>query len=211
MGRVIRVLLISNQTLVREGLKLLLEREKEFTVAGEVSCGSDVFSIIGSICPDVILLDLLDVNGFNLCQRLAQEHPEIPVIILSASFEECVVLECIKAGAKGYILKNAEPSELIEAIKAVYCGATILDWRVTPYMIKFFRNFKENPNLISILTEEERKIICLVTQGLTNKEIAERLFLSPNTIKYHIRNIMRKLNVNRRAELAFKASKLLLD
>jgi two-component system NarL family response regulator len=205
----IRILLVDDHTVVRQGLRSLLELEPDFSVVGEASCGSEALPLVEHTRPDIILLDLRlpDQNGIEVCRRLSREHPDIPVIILSAFSYEQDVLDCIDAGAKGYVLKDVDVFELTRAIRAVHRGESVLDPRVTRAVLERFRQAGRGVETPVQLTEQEKEIVRLVAQGLTNKEIARRLFLSPNTVKFHISNIMRKLDVKRRAEIAYRASK----
>ncbi|MGQ9516577.1 MAG: response regulator [Anaerolineae bacterium] len=205
----IRILLVDDHTVVRRGIRSLLELEPDLSVVGEAACGVEAFPLIERSRPDIILLDLRlpDMNGIEVCRRLTQEHPDIPVIILSAFSYEQDVLDCIEAGAKGYVLKDVDVFELIRAIRAVQRGESVLDPRVTRAVMEHFRQAGRTAEPAGALTEQEKEIIRLIAQGLTNKEIARKLFLSPNTVKFHISNIMRKLDVRRRTEIAFRASK----
>lgn len=204
----VRILLVDDHTVVRQGLRSLLELEPDFTVVGEASCGAEALPLVEHARPDIILLDLRlpDLNGIEVCRRLTQKYPDIPVIILSAFSYDQDVLDCIEAGAKGYVLKDVDVFELTRAIRAVHRGESVLDPRVTRAVMERFRQAGKETESAGALTEQEKEIIRLVAQGLTNKEIARRLFLSPNTVKFHISNIMRKLDVKRRAEIAFRAS-----
>lgn len=205
----IRILLVDDHTVVRQGIRSLLELEPDLSVVGEAACGAEAFPLIERTRPDIILLDLRlpDMNGVEVCRRLTQEHPDIPVIILSAFSYEQDVLDCIDAGARGYVLKDVDVLGLTRAIRAVQRGESVLDSRVTRAVMEHFRRAGRTAEPAGVLTEQEKEIIRLIAQGLTNKEIARKLFLSPNTVKFHISNIMRKLDVRRRTEIAFRASK----
>lgn len=205
----IRILLVDDHTVVRQGIRSLLELEPDLSVVGEAACGAEAFPLIERTRPDIILLDLRlpDMNGVEVCRRLTQEHPDIPVIILSAFSYEQDVLDCIDAGARGYVLKDVDVLGLTRAIRAVQRGESVLDSRVTRAVMEHFRRAGRTAEPAGVLTEQEKEIIRLIAQGLTNKEIARKLFLSPNTVKFHISNIMRKLGVRRRTEIAFRASK----
>lgn len=203
----ISIMIVDDHEIVREGLKLTLQGESDFRVIGEASNGADLFKLVETSQPDVILLDerMPQERGIDICKILTRHQPDIKIIILTAYAEqEESIVQAMMAGAKGFLIKNVEISELKRAIRAVVRGETVLDSQMAECVVK---KLKEAPNrdyTPFVLTEQQRAIAELVAQGLTNREIAEQIFLSENTIKFHIQNIMRKLEVHNRIALVAK-------
>ncbi|OGO43775.1 MAG: hypothetical protein A2Z04_04860 [Chloroflexi bacterium RBG_16_57_9] len=204
----IRILLVDDHNVVRQGLRSLLELQPDLQVVAAAGSGTEALKLIDAVRPDIVLLDLklADINGAEVCRLAVAEHPELPVIILTAFSDDQEVLDCIDAGAKGYVLKDVDVFELTRTIRAIHRGESVLDPKVTRAVMQRARRNADVAEPQIVLTEQETSIIRLMATGLTNKEIGQRLFLSPNTIKFHISKIMRKLQVKRRAEVVFKAS-----
>jgi DNA-binding NarL/FixJ family response regulator len=204
----IRILMVDDHRVMRQGLRSLLELEPDLKVIAEAGTGAEALALIEQIKPDIVLLDLKlpDISGAEVCRRATERHPNLAILILTAISSGQEVLECVEAGAKGYVLKDVDAVELTRTIRAIRRGESVLDPKVTQAVMQRVRRpSKEDPSAI-MLTDQEREIVRLIAQGLTNKEIGERLFLSPNTIKFHISDIMQKLKVKRRAEVVFKAT-----
>ncbi len=204
----IRILVVDDHKIVRQGLCSLLELEPDLQVAGEAGTGAEALALLDTLHPDILLLDLrlADLSGVQVCRQATAKYPQLAVLILTAISSGPEVLECIEAGAKGYVLKDVDMSELIRTIRAVHRGESVLDPKVTAAVLERVRQARRGNNLEGTLTEQEQEIVRLMAQGLTNKEIGQRLFLSPNTIKTHISEIMHKLGVKRRAEVVFRAT-----
>lgn len=209
--RPIRLLLLNEHCIIREGIKTLLEQEDGLEIVAEAGSGWQALQLVNALNPDVVLLDvqLTDMSGDELCRQLALRHPHIHAIILTASPNDEKVLQCIQAGAEAYVFKNSDVADLIDTIKRVCRGNGLEKANMAGAWTGCRADEApcQQEKCLSHLTSQEITIIKLVSAGLTNKEIAQRLFLSPNTVKYHISNIMRKLDVKRRAEIAFKASR----
>lgn len=201
------MIIVDDQEIVREGLKLTLQCEPGFNIIGEAANGNELIKLLENVRPDVILLDdrMPQENGIDICKRLMRRYPDIRIIILTAYAEqEDSIVRAVIAGAKGFLIKNVRIAELKRSIRAVARGETILDSQVAEYLIDKVKEIPQTDAKCSQLTKQQLTIAKLVAKGLTNKEIAENLFLSENTIKFHIQNIMRKMKVHNRVGLATK-------
>ena len=204
----IRILIVDDHRVVRQGIRSLLELETDFNIVAEAGTGAEALNLIDQLRPDMVLLDLKlsDISGTEVCRRATALYPGIAILILTAISSGHEVLECIDAGAKGYVLKDVDVYELARTIRAVHRGEAVLDSKVTQAVLQRVRRSPKGLMPAVALTEQEREIVQLIAQGLTNKEIGERLFMSPSTVKFHLSNLMQKLGVKRRAEVAFKAA-----
>ncbi len=204
----IRILMVDDHRVMRQGLRSLLELEPDLKVVAEAGMGVEALALIEQVKPDIMLLDLKlpDISGAEVCRRATALYPDLAILILTAISSGQEVLECVDAGAKGYMLKDVDVIELTRTIRAICRGESVLDPKVTQAVLQRARRSSKETSSAIILTEQEREIIRLIAQGLTNKEIGEKLFLSPNTVKFHISDIMQKLMVKRRAEVVFKAT-----
>lgn len=200
----IRVLIVDDHNIVRDGLKLILGLDDRIEVCGEAKGLQETIDIIPRTQPDVILLDfkLPDGDGVNGCLNIKSRFPKVKIIILTAYSQEHLVMETIRAGASGYLLKNIKSTELINSIVKVYEGDSVLDTSVT---VGVFNNIAQNPksNLLeNKLSARETYILQMVSLGKSNKEIAEALAISEKTVRNYISNIFKKLNVSNRTEAA---------
>ncbi len=204
----IRILLVDDHKVVRQGLCSLLELEPDLQVAGEASTGTEALTLLETVQPDLLLLDLRlpDLGGAQVCRQAIALYPHLAVLILTAISSGEDVLDCIEAGAKGYVLKDVDVSELIRTIRTVARGESVLDPQVTEAVLERVRRAGKGTTQEGTLTGQEQEIVRLMARGLTNKEIGQQLFLSPNTIKVHITEIMRKLNVKHRVEVVLRAT-----
>ena len=202
MEKKIRILIVDDHSIVRDGLRLILELDDRLEVCGEAKGLQETMSIIPKTLPDVILLDfkLPDGDGVNGCICIKSRFPKIKIIILTAYSQEHLVMETIRAGATGYLLKNIKSKELIESILKVYEGDSVLDPSVTEGVFNNITNQK--PNLENKLSCKETYILQMVSLGKSNKEIAEALTISEKTVRNYISNIFKKLNVSNRTEAA---------
>ncbi|MFQ5926544.1 MAG: response regulator [Terriglobia bacterium] len=205
----IRVLIADDHAIFREGLRKLLEAEDDITVVGEARTGSECMVLVEKLKPSVVLLDLKmpDKDGLAVLAELAAQKSPAKVLVLTASEDERDFVEAVKRGARGIVLKQAASELLLEGIRKVQRGEVWIDQRVTTEVMKAMAETpgrgvrREKP----LLSEREREVVCRVAQGLRNKEIAEKLFISEQTVKNHLHNIFDKLGVSDRLELALYA------
>jgi len=206
----IRILLADDHTVVRRGLRLLLDGQAEFSVVAEAADGKQAVDAAEACRPDVAVLDIgmPKLNGIEAAQRILAAVPSAEIVILSMHSDEGYVLRALKAGAKGYLLKDAAEGDLIEAIKAVTRGKTFFSAEITKMLAEdYVREIRARGSSDSyeLLTPREREILQLLAEGKSNKEIAGLLNLSLYTVETHRRNLQDKLNVHSFAELILYA------
>lgn len=200
-----RVLLVDDHDVVREGLRALLRRRDELVVAGEADSVASAIEAARATQPDVVIMDvrLPDGTGVQACREIRAERPNTKVIMLTSYADDEAVLASIMAGASGYLLKQTRGQDLLDAIGRVLRGESLLDPVVTSRVLERVRSVGQGkPDELSLLSEQERKILDLIAQGKTNKEIAEDVFLSDKTVKNYVSSILSKLDLRRRSEAA---------
>jgi two-component system response regulator DevR len=207
---VIRIAIVDDHEIVREGLKSILQSEPDFEVVAAASTADDLSALVDHSLPDVVLLDarLPGTSGPEACRRLAGSHPEVAVLIVSTYAEEHLVDECIKAGAKGYVIKDIEQFSLKESIRAVHAGGGAVSPSVAAKVLDRLRSHELAPTSERPvpLSDTQLEIVRLISSGLSNREIATRVHLSENTVKSHVQEVFRKLGVDNRVEAAVRAS-----
>jgi DNA-binding NarL/FixJ family response regulator len=205
----IRVLIVDDHEMVREGLMAMLRPEHDIDVVGQTGSGAAVVDLVESTRPDVVLLDarLPDVSGVEVCRRLSQSHPDVAVVILTTYTDPDLVQECIQAGARGYVVKDVERFSLKESLRAVYRGQAVLAPQVAGHVIDRARTPQQDGSRRSALSASQVAILRLISRGHSNREIAAEVHLSENTVKTHIQEIFRKLGVRNRVEAAILAGK----
>jgi DNA-binding NarL/FixJ family response regulator len=206
----LRVLIADDHTLFREGMRQLLEMERDIEVIGEASDGIEVLAQARDLQPDVILMDINMpvVNGVTAISQILAERPEIGIIVLTMFKEDQYVFDAMRADARGYLLKDAKPSDLIFAIRMVARGASLIDPRMTTTVLKEFRRLAsqvEPDQGVGGLTPKELEILKLLATGLSNKEIGRRLCLAEKTVKNYLSTIFQKLQINDRVQAAIYA------
>jgi two-component system, NarL family, response regulator NreC len=208
--RKIRIVLVDDHELMRSGLRVLMEQQPDLTVVGEASDGRDAVALVASRKPDVLVMDIgmPSLNGIEAAAQITQSHPEVSIVMLSMHSDESYVLRALKAGAKGYLLKDSAEADLIRAVRAVAEGKSFFSPAVSKvllddYVRKLKRSGTEDP--YDLLTPREREILQLVAEGKSNKEIAQLLNLSVYTVETHRSNIMEKLNLHGVPELILYA------
>lgn len=211
----IRLLLVDDQRLMREGLRTLLELEDGFAVVGEAADGEAAQAAYDALRPDVVLMDIRMpvMDGVEATRRLRARWPDAHVIILTTFDDDEYVFEGLRAGAQGYLLKAVSGDELAHAIRTVAAGGALIDPSVTRKVVAEFARLSlptrlAADQLLEPLSEREREVLALVAKGLSNREIAERLFLAEGTVKNYVTNILGKIGVRDRTQAALRAQQL---
>jgi DNA-binding NarL/FixJ family response regulator len=208
---VVRVVLVDDHEVVRRGVRDLLTLEADIDVVGEASNVAEAMARILALRPDVAVLDvrLPDGNGVVLCRDLKSAMPELNVLMLTSFSDDDALFDAIMAGASGYVLKHIGGGDLVDAIRRVGRGGSLLDPAVTARVLERLRTPpKEDPALES-LTDQERRILDLVAEGLTNRQIAERMFLAEKTVKNYVSSLLAKLGLERRTQAAVYGARIL--
>jgi two-component system response regulator DevR len=208
----IRVFLLDDHEIVRRGLRDLFEAEADFVVVGESGSAVEAQSRIPALRPDVAVLDgrLPDGSGVEVCRSIRSVDPAIQALILTSYDDDEALFAAIMAGAAGYVLKQIGSTDLVDAVRRVASGQSLLDPVVTRRVLERLRSgASDAPDELAELTAQERKILGLIAEGLTNRQIAERIFLAEKTVKNYVSSILMKLGVERRTQAAVLASKLL--
>ena len=202
----VRVLIVDDHEVVRVGLRTLLSRPPSIEVVGEAATVNEAIEQTKSLLPDVVLLDvrLGDGNGFDACREIQKLEREVRVLVLTSFADDNVIVEAISAGADGYLLKEVNRDALVDAIHKVASGHSVLDPAVTGRVFGKVQSLMQNPsgNKLTLLSAQERKVLALVAEGKTNKEIAAVMGLSDKTIKNYFSNILDKLQMSRRSQAA---------
>ncbi|MCP9275711.1 MadR family response regulator transcription factor [Mycolicibacterium arenosum] len=207
--RCIRLVLVDDHAILRQGLRAVLEREDDLIVVGEASSEGEAEAVVRAMAPDVVLLDLKlstgsDFEGLSLCTKLSAAHPQLGLLVLTTFLDEDLVVRAVHAGARGYVVKDVDTTELVRAIRAVSTGESAFDARSAAAVVRSL-NGRNEPR--QQLTDRELEVLRLLATGSSNHEIGEKLYISATTAKFHVSNIMRKLEVSRRAEAVYAASK----
>jgi two-component system, NarL family, response regulator DevR len=207
----IRVFLLDDHELVRRGIRDLLEQEPDLQVVGEADTAQDGKARIPALRPHVAILDarLPDGSGIDVCRDIRSVDPSIRALILTSYDDDEALFAAIMAGAAGYLLKQVRGSDLVSAVRLVAGGQSLLDPAVTQRVIERIRQGPQQPDELKSLTNQEHRILELVAEGLTNRQIAERMYLAEKTVKNYVSSILAKLGLERRTQAAVFASKLL--
>jgi two-component system response regulator DevR len=206
----IRIVMVDDHEMVREGLRAMLAAESDFEVVGEAGSAEHLAELVDTTRPDVVLLDarLPGISGPEACRRLRESHPEMPVLIVSTYPDEDLVDECIRAGARGYVVKDIERFSLKQSIRAVHRGEAIIHSTVAGPLLERLRagpdvSRRAQPKL----SGSQREILRLMAEGLSNREIAGQVHLSEHTVKSHTQEIFQKLEVRNRVQAVLQASR----
>ncbi|BBY32659.1 DNA-binding response regulator [Mycolicibacter minnesotensis] len=206
----VTVFLVDDHEVVRRGLIDLLGADPELDVVGEAGSVAEALARIPALNPDVAVLDvrLPDGNGIELCRELLSRMPELRCLILTSFTSDEAMLDAILAGASGYIVKDIKGMELARAVKEVGAGRSLLDNRAAAALMSKLRGAAAKPDPLSGLSEQERKLLSLLAEGLTNKQIADRMFLAEKTVKNYVSRLLAKLGMERRTQAAVFATKI---
>ena len=207
----IRLLIIDDHEMVREGLKAMLTAEPDFEIVGDVANAEQAFELLEDLRPDVILLDvrLPGVSGIDVCRSVTERYPETAVIILTTFSDEALVAQSIHAGARGFIVKDIERFDLKRSIRAVARGEAVIDPKAAVAVLAELRRMpqvRQEPSP-ALLSSQQIVILRLVAQGLSSREIATQLYLSENTVKGYVQEILHRLSVKNRTEAVMVAVK----
>lgn len=205
----VRIVLVDDHAILRQGLRSVLERESDLEIVGEASSLAEALAVVAKVGPDIVLMDLKlsassDYEGLTLCGQLSSAHPGLGLLVLTTFLDDQLVVRAVHAGARGYVVKDVDTTELVRAIRAVSRGESAFDSRSASAVV---RSLNGQSSSKERLTDRELEVLRLLANGLSNIKIGERLFISPTTVKFHVSNIMRKLEVSRRAEAVYAASK----
>jgi two-component system, NarL family, response regulator DevR len=208
---VIRVFLLDDHEVVRRGLADLLQAEGDIEVVGESASAPEAARRIPALRPDVAVLDarLPDGNGIDVCRDVRAVDPSIKGLILTSYEDDEALFAAIMAGAAGYVLKQIRGTDLVDAVRRVAAGQSLLDPAVTQRVLERIRSGVEEPRELKSLTEQERRILEYVAEGLTNREIAGKMFLAEKTVKNYVSSLLAKLGLERRTQAAVLATRLL--
>ncbi|MEU5592847.1 response regulator transcription factor [Streptomyces sp. NPDC020298] len=207
----IRVFLLDDHEVVRRGVHDLLDDEPDITVVGEAAGVAQALARVPALRPQVAVLDvrLPDGDGVTVCRELRSRMPELACLMLTSFDDEEALLDSIMAGASGYVLKQIQGSDLVSAVRTVAAGQSLLDPSATARLMARLRQGEEpepEPDALPGLTEREREILALIGEGLTNRQIGQRLYLAEKTVKNHISRLLAKLGVERRVQAAVIAT-----
>jgi two-component system response regulator NreC len=206
----IRIVLADDHTVLRAGLRALLERHRSFEVIGEASDGRELLKVVDQLKPDVVVTDITmpQLNGTDATQQIVAQHPGVRVIVLSMHSDESYVLRALKAGARGYLVKESAEAELVNAIVTVHSGKAFFSPSVSALLVEdYVRQMRDRSieDSYDLLSSREREVLQLIAEGKINKEIANLLSVSVHTVETHRGNLLQKLNLHSVPELILYA------
>jgi two-component system response regulator DevR len=205
-----RVFLVDDHEIVRRGIADLLDDESDLQVCGEAASAAEALARIPATSPDVAVLDvrLPDGNGVELCRELRARMPELHCLMLTSFSDDEALLDAIMAGAAGFVLKQVLGHDLLAAIRTVASGQSLLDGRTTAALMNRLRRQRDDADPLRELSDQERTVLELIGDGLTNRQIAERMFLAEKTVKNYVSHLLAKLGMQRRTQVAVLATEL---
>lgn len=208
-GAAIRVLIVDDHAIVRQGLRALLESEDDINVTGEAGSVEEAIRRVGLDEPDLVLMDLQlpDGTGVDACREIRSRWPDTIVLILTSFADDQALYSAIMAGAAGYVLKRIQPDELLGGIRTAAAGGSLLDPTLVDMVFKRVRGEMTGDSLLDRLSGQELKIVDLIEQGLTNRQIASELNLAEKTVKNYVSNLLTKMGMSRRSEVAAYAAR----
>jgi DNA-binding NarL/FixJ family response regulator len=205
----ITVFLLDDHEVVRRGLRDLLESDGDIEVVGESGSAEEAIRRIPALRPDVAILDgrLPDGSGIDVCREIRSRDPHIAALVLTSYDDDEALFSAIMAGAAGYVLKQVRGRDLLDAVRRVAAGQSLLDPAVTQQVLNRLREGPKQDTALDALTEQERRVLELIGEGLTNRAIGERMFLAEKTVKNYVSSLLAKLGLERRTQAAVFASK----
>jgi len=200
----IRVMIVDDQKIFREGLKMIISQDVDIEVVGLCENGQEAVKMIPIYKPDIVLMDIQMpiMNGVEAVKRIKDDYDDIDVIMLTTFHNDHYITDAIRAGALGYLLKDTEISIIIDAIRTVHQGGALMDSSAMKVILNQFMRLPSETYDLDLLTDREKEICYLIAEGLNNKEISEQLFLGEGTIKNHITKVLQKLELRDRTQLA---------
>ncbi|MDH3605539.1 MAG: response regulator transcription factor [Acidimicrobiia bacterium] len=208
-----KVVLVDDHEVVRQGLKTLIDAQDDLDVVGEAGDVDNAIRQVGYHSPDVVVMDvrLPDGTGVEACREIRSRWPDVNVLMLTSYADEEALVSSIMAGASGYVLKRIDSADLVDAVRRVGDGESLLDPNLTDRLFARIRGDEPDDPLLARLSPQERKILDLISEGKTNRQIAESLFLAEKTVKNYVSNLLSKLEMSRRSEAAAYAARLQAD
>ena len=205
--------MLDDHEVVRRGVAALLTAEPDIEVVGEASTAAQAEARIPAVRPDVAVLDvrLPDGDGVTVCRNIRSQLPDLACLMLTSFADDDALFDAVMAGAAGYVLKQIHGTDLVGAVRAVAAGQSLLDPASTARMMQRLRDRTETPDPLAALTEQERRILELIGEGLTNRQIGEQIFLAEKTVKNYVSSLLAKLGLERRTQAAVLATRLLGD
>jgi DNA-binding NarL/FixJ family response regulator len=206
----IRVFLLDDHEVVRRGVAALLEAEDDIEIAGEAATAAHALARIPAVRPDVAILDvrLPDGNGVTVCREIRSQLPNLPCLMLTSFSDEEALFDALMAGAAGYVLKQIHGADLVTAVRTIASGQSLLDPHSTAQMLHRIRQRQNRDDPLGALSDQERQILELIGEGLTNRQIGERLYLAEKTVKNYVSHLFTKLDMRRRTQAAAFAAQL---
>ncbi|RPF20519.1 response regulator [Myceligenerans xiligouense] len=209
-GSAIRVFLLDDHEVVRRGVAALLTSEPDIEVIGEAGTASQALARVPALRPDVAVLDvrLPDGDGVQVCRTLRAQLPDLACLMFTSFADDDALFDAVMAGAAGYVLKQVHGTDLVEAVRTVAAGQSLLDPATTARMLHQIRDRAARRDPLAALSEQERRILDLIGEGLTNRQIGERIFLAEKTVKNYVSTILTKLDMRRRTQVAALSAQL---
>ncbi len=203
----LRVFLLDDHEMVRRGVRELLEGEGDIEVVGEAATAAEALARVPAVRPQVAVLDvrLPDGDGVSVCRDLRSQFPDLACLMLTSFSDDDALLGAVMAGAAGYVLKDIRGGDLVGAVRTVAAGGSLLDAKSTAHVLARLRD-KQAADPLDVLTDQERRILDLIGEGLTNRQIGERMFLAEKTVKNHVSSLLSKLGMQRRTQVAVLAT-----
>jgi two-component system, NarL family, response regulator DevR len=206
----IRVFLLDDHEIVRRGVRELLESDGDITVVGEASTAAEALARVPAVLPDVAVLDvrLPDGDGVTVCRELRDRLPDLACLMLTSFADDEALFDAIMAGAAGYVLKQVRGADILGAVRTVAAGGSLLDPRTTARVMERLRQQDDAKDPLAALSEQERRVLDLIGEGLTNRQIGGRMFLAEKTIKNYVSSVLSKLGMQRRTQAAAFVARL---